>query len=565
MNRISGMGTSKGMSMGTAYIYKKQALDVKKKLIEDPEEELKKLSEGIEKAAEQIKKVVEKTKISIGVKEAQIFEAHLLILEDEEFISPIQEMITLEKVNAPYAIDQIGRVFQEMFSQMDNPYMQERAADIKDLSQRLIRNVLGVEETLEIPEKAILFCEDLEPSDTAMLDPKKIVGFVTEKGGKTSHSAIIAQSIGIPAMTGISAHKYQILSGDGILLNANENYLIHQPETHLIQAFSDEILKQETEKQKFEAVKHEPGRTKDGVEVEIAANIADSKKAKTAIEQGAEGVGLFRTEFLYMNREALPSVEEQFRAYKEALEAFGDKPMVIRTFDIGGDKQVDYLELEPEMNPFLGYRAIRISLDRVEMFKDQLRALLMASVYGNLKVMFPMISTIQEIKDIKAIIESVKAELELKEIPYKAFDVGIMVEVPVVAVEAEKFAKHVDFFSIGTNDLLQYTVAVDRMSEKLSHLYNWYHPGLLKMIQNVVKAAHQKGIWVGICGEAASDPLLLPVYVAMNVDELSMSGSKISELKWRLSQIDSKECFKHMEAVLEMETAEEVVTYLTAL
>lgn len=565
MNRISGLSTSKGMSIGTAYIYKKQALDVKKKPIEDIEKELKSLSEGIQKAVQQIQEVVENTKKNIGVKEAQIFEAHLLILEDEEFISPIQEMIEREKVNASYAIDEIGRVFQEMFSQMDNPYMQERAADIKDLSQRLIRNVLGIEETLEIFENAILFCEDLEPSDTAMLDPNKIVGFVTEKGGKTSHSAIIAQSIGIPAMTGVSAMKQGIRSGDAILLNANENYLVHQPEQALVEAFSEEMSKQEMEKQKFEAVKHQQGQTKDGLHVEIAANIADSKKAKTAIEQGAEGVGLFRTEFLYMNRESLPSVEEQFKAYKEALETFGDKPMVIRTFDIGGDKQVDYLGLEPEMNPFLGYRAIRISLDRVEMFKDQLRALLMASVYGNLKVMFPMISTIQEIKDIKLIIASVQSELDLKEIPYKAFEIGIMVEVPVVAVEAEKFAKHVDFFSIGTNDLLQYTVAVDRMSEKLSHLYNWYHPGLLVMIQNVVKAAHKNGIWVGICGEAASDPLLLPVYVAMNVDELSMSGSKISELKWKLSQIDSKECLVHMEKVLEMDTAEEVVEYLTSL
>lgn len=565
MNRISGLGTSKGMSIGTAYIYKKQALDVKRKSVEHYEEELKCLADGIEKAVKQIQAVVEKTRKTIGAKEAQIFEAHLLILEDEEFISPIREMIELEKVNASYAIDQIGKQFQEMFSQMDNPYMQERAADIKDLSQRLVRNVLGVEETHEISENAILFCEDLEPSDTAMLDPKKIVGFVTEKGGKTSHSAIIAQSIGIPAMTGISAVKHGISTGDCILLNAYDHYLVHQPESAIVHAFTEEMLKLEGEKQKFELVKHQKGQTKDGLRVEIAANIADSKKAKTAIEQGAEGVGLFRTEFLYMNRESLPSVEEQFRAYREALETFGDKPMVIRTFDIGGDKQVDYLELEPEMNPFLGYRAIRISLDRVEMFKDQLRALLMASVYGNLKVMFPMISSIQEIKDIKGIIESVKSELDLKEIPYKAFEIGIMVEVPVVAVEAEKFAKHVDFFSIGTNDLLQYTVAVDRMSEKLSHLYNWYHPGLLAMIHNVVKAAHKNGIWVGICGEAASDPLLLPVYVAMNVDELSMSGSKISELKWRLSQTDSKECFKHMEAVLEMETAEEVVAYLTSL
>lgn len=563
MKRIEGIGTSKGMAIGTAFIYKKQVLDVSKRNNIEVAAELTLLAEALKQSAEQLEDIITQTRQTIGEKESQIFEAHLMLLQDREFVEPIEQLIVEERVNAAYAIDQTSSSLQMLFKSMDNPYMQERAADIQDLSQRLIRNCLGVADVLTVPDQAILFCEDLEPSDTAMLDPAKIAGFVTEKGGKTSHSAIIAQSIGIPAMTGIHAGKVGIQQGDQILLNAKEGYLIANPDAGLVEVFAEAIRSRQEEAAAYEALMYDHGHTADGVAIEIAANIADPDKAAKAVMQGADGVGLFRTEFLYMNRKALPSVEEQFQAYKKALEAFGDKPMVIRTFDIGGDKHVDYLELEAELNPFLGYRAIRISLDRVEMFKDQLRALTRASVYGNLKVMFPMISTIEEIKAIKGHMAAVRQELDAAGIPHKPFEIGIMVEIPVVAVEAAKFAKHVDFFSIGTNDLLQYTVAVDRMSEKLSHLYNWYHPGLLTLIQQVAQAAHAAGIWVGICGEAASDPLLLPFYIAAGIDELSMSGSKIAEIKWRLAHLKASDCQDCLNAVLAMETAEEVVNYLT--
>lgn len=563
--KIQGIGTSKGLALGTAFIYKKQVLDVKKRESGDPAAEWFHYEGALVKTKAQLEHMVEKTKKQIGEKESQIFEAHLLMLMDEAIQEPIQEMIQKEGVNAAYAIDATFKEMKMMFEAMDNAYMRERAADMSDLSKRLIRNVLGIEEVLDLPPNAILFCEDLEPSDTAMLDPGAIAGFVTEKGGKTSHSAIIAQSIGIPAMTGIHAEKNGIVNGQMILMDAVEGYLMVDPEMSVQEAFLARCQDQKMESERYEALKYTEVSTIDGVHLEIAANIADSKKAMKAVEQGADGVGLFRTEFLYMNRDSLPTVTEQFNAYKTALEAFADKPMVIRTFDIGGDKQVDYLNLEPEMNPFLGYRAIRISLDRTEMFKDQLRALYMASPYGNLKIMFPMISSIDEIKQIKALIADVRAELDAEGIANKTVEIGIMVEIPVVAVEAEKFAKHVDFFSIGTNDLLQYTVAVDRMNEKLAHLYNWYHPGLLRLIKNVSDAAAKAGIWVGICGEAASDPLLLPFYVGAGIDELSMSGSKIAEIKWRLSQVSAKDCKTVVEGVLDCDTAEEVVAYLKQL
>lgn len=560
--KIQGIGTSKGLALGTAFIYKKQVLDVRKKQVSDPSAEWAHYESSLKTTKLQLEEMVEKTKKQIGEKESQIFEAHLLMLMDEEIQSPIADMIQTEGVNAAHAVDVTFKEMKAMFEAMDNEYMRERAADMNDLSQRMIRNILGVEEALNLPPNAILFCEDLEPSDTAMLDPTAIAGFVTEKGGKTSHSAIIAQSIGIPAMTGIYPHKSGIVNGQVVLMDAEEGYIMLDPEESVKEAFLLRCSSKKSEAEKFEAVKYTEVSTLDGVHVEIAANIADSTKAQKAVEQGADGVGLFRTEFLYMNRETLPTVKEQYKAYKMALEAFGDKPMVIRTFDIGGDKQVDYLNLEPEMNPFLGYRAIRISLDRTAMFKDQLKALYMASPYGNLKIMFPMISSISEIKQIKDLIAEVKAELDLENIPHKDVEIGIMVEIPVVAVEAEKFAKHVDFFSIGTNDLLQYTVAVDRMNEKLAHLYNWYHPGLLRLIYNVSEAAKKAGIWVGICGEAASDPILLPFYVSAGIDELSMSGSKIAEIKWRLSQMRAEDCKSVVEDILNLDTAEEVVAYL---
>lgn len=562
---IQGLSTSKGLAVGTAFLYKKTVPIIKPVKVEQCDAEWQLYQAALGETEKQLKEMVERTKVNIGEKESQIFEAHIMMLQDEMLQEPIKEMIIESAWNASYAVHETIESTKKVFLEMDNAYMRERAADLSDLGQRLIRNIQGIQSDLELPANAILFCEDLEPSDTAMLDPKMVAGFVTEKGGKTSHSAIIAQSIGIPALTGINPHHYGIENGQLILMDALEGVLVVNPSESHLQLFSERQSQYLNETSRFEVLKYQPAMTKDGHHVEVAANIADSKKALTALEQGAEGVGLFRTEFLYMNRENLPSVKEQFNAYKMALEAFGDKPMVIRTFDIGGDKQVDYLKLEPEMNPFLGYRAIRISLDRKRMFMDQLKALYMASVYGNLKIMFPMIATIDEIKRIKGIIKEVHAELDAEAIPYKEVELGIMVEIPVVAVEAKKFAEHVDFFSIGTNDLLQYTVAVDRMNEKLSYLYNWYHPGLLKLIHMVAKAANKAGIWVGICGEAAADPLLLPFYVGAGIHELSMSGSKVAEIKWHLSQLSSEACKVIPEAIMDLDTADDVLSYLKSI
>lgn len=562
---IQGMSTSKGLAVGTAFLYKKTVPVIKPLKVENGEAEWQLYQAALLDTEKQLKEMVERTRINIGEKESQIFEAHIMMLHDEMLQEPIKDMILEQSYNASYATHETIQSTRNMFLEMDNAYMQERAADLSDLGQRLIRNLQGLHSDIVLPANAILFCEDLEPSDTAMLDPKMVAGFVTEKGGKTSHSAIIAQSIGIPALTGINPHHYGIENGQVILMDALEGILVVNPDDDCLKAFNEKQAHYQNDTSRFEALKYQPALTKDGHHVEVAANIADSAKAIKALEQGAEGVGLFRTEFLYMNRDNLPSVKEQFKAYKTALEAFGDKPMVIRTFDIGGDKQVDYLKLEPEMNPFLGYRAIRISLDRKRMFMDQLKALYMASVYGNLKIMFPMIATIDEIKQIKALIQDVHSELDAEGIPYKIVELGIMVEIPVVAVEAEKFAEHVDFFSIGTNDLLQYTVAVDRMNEKLAYLYNWYHPGLLKLIHMVAKAANKAGIWVGICGEAAADPLLLPFYVGSGIHELSMSGSKVAEIKWHLSQLSHEACLNVPEAVMDLDTADDVLSYLKTI
>lgn len=559
---IKGISTSKGLAIGEVYIYTKKQIVVTDQSIGDVESELKKFSDALEQTKAQIAKLIEKTKINLGEKESQIFEAHLMMLEDDEVKTPIIDLIEGEKKNAPYAVKETFDGLRAIFESMDNAYMKERAADMKDLGERLVRNLLGIQNELELKAGSILFCEDLEPSDTAALDPKLVAGFVTEKGGKTSHSAIIAQGMGIPALTGISAEKAGLKNGNIVILDAIEGHLMLHPSTTECQNFEEKIAAYKEDILKYSAVKGKQVSTIDGYEIEIASNIADAEKAAFAVEEGADGVGLFRTEFLYMNRSSLPSVDEQFRAYKKALEAFGDKPVVIRTFDIGGDKQVDYLNLEKEMNPFLGYRAIRISLDRTEMFKDQLRALYMASPYGNLKIMFPMVATISEIKAIKALIEEVKAELNAQNKPYKEVELGIMVEIPVVAAMASQFAKHVDFFSIGTNDLLQYTVAVDRMNEKLAHLYNWYHPGLLNLIANVAEAAHDAGIWVGICGEAASDPKLLPFYVGIGIDELSMSVGKMAEVKWKVTQVKKSNCEAVVDTILGCETAEEVEALL---
>lgn len=563
--RIQGITTSKGIAFGTAYVLVKKHVDVTFKTCTDTEFSIKELHDAIKRSKDQLKEIVKKTKEEIGEKESKIFNAHSLILDDPEYVKSIESIITKEKVCVAYAVEQTRKMFEAMFLGMDNPYMRERAADINDVSNRLIRAVLKIEDSIDVPPGTILICEDLEPSDTAALDPAKIAGIITEKGGETSHSAIIAKSLAIPAISNVKMDTTIVEDGCKLILDAIEGIVIVNPtESELVhyQNIKDHFFKEQSV---YKVGMLDKVKTLDGHEVEISANIANVDHLNNILEQGADGVGLFRTEFLYMNRNSPPSVEEQYNAYKTALQAFDDKPMVIRTFDIGGDKRIDYLNLEDEMNPFLGYRAIRISLDRQELFKVQIKALLMASPYGNLKIMFPMISSIEELLQTREVIDSVRIEMEKENIPIGHYEIGMMVEIPAVAVQADKFAKYVDFFSVGTNDLLQYTVAVDRMNEKLNHLYSWYHPGLLEMIKMVAEAGEKAGIWVGICGEAAADPNLLPFYVGIGIHELSMSPSKIAEIKWRLRHLSKSEQGEVVAHVLSLETSEQIKRYLTTL
>ncbi len=563
--KIQGIVTSKGIAFGQAFILEKKKIDVSFAPCMDPEMAIKDLHEAIVKSKDQLKAIVEKTKKEIGEKESKIFNAHCLILDDPEFVKSIESTIVREKSSVVYAIETTRKMFESMFMGMDNAYMRERAADINDVSNRLIKSVLGIEDRIEVEKGTILVCDDLEPSDTAALDPEKIVGIVTEKGGETSHSAIIAKSLGIPAISKVKLDPECLENGAELIVDAIDGLLIIGPTELEKRNYQDIKNHYDNERAIYSEGMMSSAETLDGQAVEISANIANVDHLEAIIKQGADGVGLFRTEFLYMNRNSPPSLEEQFSAYKTALTAFGDKPMVIRTFDIGGDKQIDYLKLDPEMNPFLGYRAIRISLDREELFRIQIKALLMASPYGNLKIMFPMISSIEELMRTKEIIASVESEMMEEKIPIGTYETGMMVEIPSVAIQAEKFAKYVDFFSIGTNDLLQYTVAVDRMNEKLSHLYSWYHPALLELIRNVARAAEKNNIWVGVCGESASDSNLLPFFVGAGVHELSMSPSKIAEMKWRLRHLTKSELQPVVEHVLSLETADQVRRYLQTL
>lgn len=562
---IKGIVTSKGLAFGSAYHLKKAELQLEGYPILPYQEAMAVLLASLKKAVEQLRYLITSPSVKAGDKEKEILKAHILMLEDPEYHETLKDLLKSEDISVLEAIEKARQLFEQMFLAMADDYMKERAADINDISKRVMKCVLGIEETFDIPINSVVICHDLEPSDTMALDPKRIAGIVTEKGGETSHSAIIAKSLGIPALSKVNLSGLDITDGTTLIIDALEGILILNPTQEDVRRFHLKKHGFDHDRAKFEKSKGDPAITKDGKCVEVSANIAGVDTLDDVLAWGADGVGLFRTEFLYMNRQAPPTLEEQFQIYKKALLAFGSKPMVIRTFDIGGDKIIDYLNLAAEMNPFLGYRAVRISLDRLDLFEVQIKALLMASVYGNLKIMIPMISCIEEVIKVREVVNRIVAELEAEGTQVGRFELGIMVEIPAVAVMADQFAKHVDFFSIGTNDLLQYTVAVDRMNEKLTHLYSWYHPGLLKMIQMVSTAAHKAGIWVGICGEAAGEALLLPLFLAMGIEELSMSPRKIPEIKFRLRNLCETDANSITKAVLEMDTATEVKAYLSSM
>ena len=562
---LKGIGASPGIVLGKALVIKDTELVIERKTITDCETEVSKLRAAVEISKIELTKVKEKALVELGEHEAEIFEAHLLVLEDPELIESAISKINDEKVNAEFALNEIKEMFVSMFESMDNEYMRERAADIKDVTNRVLRHILDVKivDLANLDEEVVLVAHDLTPSDTATMDKKKVLGFLTDVGGRTSHTAIMSRTLEIAAIVGLSSATKEIKDGDFVVFNGNTGEVIINPDEKTISTYTQ--LKADFEKYKkdLESLKGKASVTTDGRHVELAGNIGTPGDVVGLIKNDAEGVGLYRTEFLYMDRTDFPSEEEQYEAYKAVLEGMSGKPIVIRTLDIGGDKKLDYLPMDEEMNPFLGYRAIRLCLDRKDIFITQLRALYRASVHGKLRIMFPMISSLEELLQAKEICEEVKTQLKSEKIAYSdEVEVGMMIEVPSAAVISDILAKHVDFFSIGTNDLIQYTCAVDRMNEKISYLYNQFNPAVLRLIKLVIDNAHKEGKWAGMCGESAGDQLMIPILLGFGLDEFSMSSISILPARKLINSLSFEDMKKFSEKVLSLGTAEEIKAYV---
>lgn len=560
----TGISAASGYALGLAFLLQDQQIQVVKSEIskEHLSSEIQRFEEALGKATQDLEVIKERTRQTIGPDEAEIFSAHILVLQDPEYSGAIKEMIRSEERNAEWAVQVVTDQFLELFASMDNEYIRERAADLRDVSSRLLRHLLGIttQSLSEITEKVILFAHDLTPSDTAQLDRDKVVGIVTNIGGRTSHSAIMARSMEIPAVVGMQDIVEKIKAGEFVIVDGSEGKVFVNPAEDLIQIYKEKQLSYEAQRQELKKLVSQPSITPDGVQVELVANIGNPQDALVAVTNGAEGIGLYRTEFLYMGRQELPSEEEQFEAYKAVTVMFGkEHPVIIRSLDIGGDKALPYLDMPKEMNPFLGYRAIRLCLDRTDIFRTQLRAILRASAYGNIKLMYPMIATLEELRGANKVLEAVKQELLAETIPFnKGMEVGIMVEIPAVAVMADRFAKEVDFFSIGTNDLIQYTMAADRTNETVSYLYQPFNLAVLRLIGGVIEAAHKAGKRVAMCGEMAGDLTALPILLGLGLDEFSMSASSVlparalvRQLPWRKAQTIAK-------TVLEMDNPLEI-------
>ena len=528
-----GIAASKGYAIGNVFLYEEKEIIITDEKVNDIAAELTKLQDAVSLCRVQLEKIKEKTIQNVGEHEAAVFEAHILILDDPEFVGSVESEIKNNSTNAMKAVETVSNNLVMIFESIDDAYLRERAADIKDVSKRMLANLAGHTIGLEIEqENTIVVAHDLTPSDTAQLDKAKVNGFITNIGGRTSHSAIMARTLEIPAVVGLADITTSVQNGDLIIVDGIEGYAIINPDEATIAKYQAKIKAFEAEKEELKKLLDVKVVTKEGKHIEVCGNIGNPKDADQVLENGGDGVGLFRTEFLYMDRDAAPTEEEQFEAYKYVLETMKGKKVVIRTLDIGGDKTLPYLPLPEEMNPFLGYRAIRLCLDQTDIFKVQLRALLRASVYGQLAVMFPMISGIEEFNNAKAVVEECKKELDVEGVAYSNdIEWGIMIEIPAAAVMADELAKHVDFFSIGTNDLIQYTLAADRMSEKVSYLYNPMHPAVLRLIKMTIDGAHKHGKWVGMCGEMAGDEAAIPTLLEYGLDEFSMSATSILTAK----------------------------------
>lgn len=558
---LKGIAASSGITIAKAYKLETPEIIIER-VESDPVVEIEKFNRALEQSKRDIEVIKLKATGRLSEEELKIFDAHLMVCQDPALCDGVIDKINSEMVNADFALDAVAGMFISMFESLEDAYMRERAADIKDVTRRIKYHILGVNiaDLSLIDEEVIVVAHDLTPSDTAQLNKDFTKGFATEIGGRTSHSAIMARSLEIPAVVGVTDIMSTVKHGDMLILDALKGKVFINPDEETIAKYRVEAQRYEEEVAALKEYKDKESVTVDGHHVELAANIGTPDDVAAVLENGGEGIGLYRTEFLYMGAKDWPTEQVQFEAYKKVLESMGDKPVVVRTLDIGGDKHLDYYEFPEEMNPFLGYRAVRLCLDQKEIFRTQLRALLRASAYGKLRIMFPMIATINEFKEAKGVYEEEKAKLVAEGVTIgDDIQVGMMVEIPAAAVLADKFAQIADFFSIGTNDMIQYSMAADRMSEKVSYLYQPFNPSLLRLIKMTIDGAHAHGKWAGMCGEMAGEPDAIPVLLGLGLDEFSMSATSILRARKIVNSLSYAEMKELANKALELETDEEVL------
>lgn len=562
-----GVGASSGFGIGKVFIIDEPEIPIDIKNIADEEisDEITKLDMALKKSEKQLDDLLQETLQKQEKETADIIDAHIILLQDPILIEEINNKINSERIKAEYALKKIFDEKIEIFNNMDDPYLKERAIDIKDIGERILKNLLNIpfKNLSNFQEDVILVGKDITPSQMAVIDQDHVKGIVTEVGGKTSHTAIMSRSMGIPAVLGIKGVVSELNEGSFIALDGTKGLVELELSTEKLNEYKEKINNQEKLEQELMGLKESESKTKDGRIVELYANIAKPEDTTNALYYGAEGVGLFRTEFLFMDRSKLPSEEEQFKAYKKAVQGMNGKSVIIRTLDIGGDKELPYLNLPKEENPFLGWRAIRISLEEIEMFKTQLRAILRASAFGKIRIMYPMIASVQEVRKANSILDEVKNELRADKVTFNEnIEVGIMIEIPSAAISADLIIEEVDFFSIGTNDLTQYTLATDRMNEKVSDIYNSFHPAVLRLIKNVIEVSHKSGKFTGMCGEFAGNPISTIMLLGMGLDEFSMNPSSILKIRKLINSVDLEFAEMILDKVMKMDDPKAIEDYL---
>lgn len=567
--RYKGIPVSKGIVIGTVYKYldEEPAVEIRGITRDEINFELDRVTTAREKSSCFLEELKEKAVEEMGSEGNMIFEATITMLNDPVLFEDVKKQISQDLINAEGAVKKAIDSMVIKFRAIDDEYFQQRIPDVQDVGKHLLRALKGeIKSIADIPEDTIIVANDLAPSETTLLDKNKLKGFILTGGGQTSHTVILARGLMLPAVIKVEFDLDTVQTGDRIILNGNTGEVIFKPDDTDLTEYKVKITEYKEKLQKLAELKDKSAITRDNFKVQLAANMGTDDELDAIIDINSDGIGLFRTEFLYMNNNSLPDEETQYQVYRKVAKKMKDNPVIIRTLDIGGDKELPYLELPREMNPFLGFRAIRFCLEREDIFLVQLKAILRAAQYGNLKIMFPLISSLEEVDRAKKLLAKAKFELTEAQIPFNGnIEVGIMIEVPAAAIMADELAQQVDFFSIGTNDLIQYTMAVDRTNELIAGLHNPYYPAIIRLIKNVVEASHKAGIWVGICGEAAGDPLLTPIFIGMGIDELSMSAGSILEIKEIIRKLDQKECQKNLEQLMKLSTADQVKEYLKNL